>query len=212
MNRRKFLQAGAMSVVFTLNKTKASSEKSQYLSTPTEVEGPFYPINAQKDKDFDLTRIMGREHEAMGERISIVGSVFDLEGQPVEDAIIDLWQANAVGKYAHPFDPNPAPVDPNFQGWAIVPSGKAGEFRFKTIIPGAYPASGSWMRPPHIHFKVTKKGYVDLVTQMYFPEQPLNQVDKLLQRKSQKEQKLMIAQKSNDKPNSYSYRLFIEKL
>ena len=211
MNRRKFLKTGAMSILVACNQAKGSPEKLLHHPTPTEIEGPFYPINAQKDKDFDLTKIMGHEDDALGEHIYIIGSVFDLEDQPVEDALVDLWQANAAGKYAHPYDPNPAPIDPNFQGWAIVPSGKAGEFRFKTVMPGAYPASGSWMRPPHIHFKISKKGYVDLVTQMYFPGQPLNKVDKLLQRKNPVQQKLMIAKKDSEKPDTYYYRLFIEK-
>ena len=184
-----------MSILIACNQAKANPEKALNRPTPTEIEGPFYPLNAQKDKDFDLTKIAGHEREALGEHIYIAGSVYDLEGQPVEEAIVDIWQANAAGKYVHPHDPNPAPVDPHFQGWAIVPSGKAGEFRFKTVLPGAYPASARWMRPPHIHFKVTKKGYVDLITQMYFPEQPLNQIDKLLQRKSREEQELMIAKK-----------------
>ena len=211
MNRRKFLKTGAVSILIAGNQVKANPEKFLNRPTPTEIEGPFYPVNAQKDKDFDLTNIEGHEQKAIGEHIYIVGSVLDLEGQPVENALVDIWQANAAGKYAHPYDPNPAPVDPNFQGWAIVSSGKTGEFRFKTVLPGAYPASGNWMRPPHIHFKVSKKGYVDLVTQMYFPKQPLNQVDKLLQRKNQEEQKLMIAKKDSDKPDTYYYRLFIQK-
>ncbi len=212
MNRRKFLKSGATSILAAFSQAKGSPEsKSLNHPTPTEIEGPFYPVKAQKDKDFDLTKIKGHEHEAIGEHIYIVGSVFDLEGQPVEDALVDLWQANAAGKYAHPYDPNPAPIDANFQGWAIVPSGKDGKFRFKTVLPGAYPASDGWIRPPHIHFKVKKKGYVGLVTQMYFPEQPLNQVDKLLQRKSQEEQMLMIAKKVSDKPDTYYYRFVIEK-
>ena len=213
MNRRKFLITGATSILITASQAKGSRESLSLVRlTPPEIEGPFYPVRAQKDKDFDLTKIKGHEHKALGKHVNIVGSVFDSVGQPVENAIVDLWQANAAGKYSHPNDPNPAPTDQNFQGWAIVPSGKDGEFKFKTVLPGAYPAADGWMRPPHIHFKVTKEGYVDLVTQMYFPEHLLNEVDLLLQRKSQEEQKLMIAEKISSNPDSYYYRIVIEKI
>jgi protocatechuate 3,4-dioxygenase beta subunit len=87
------------------------------------------------------------------------GSVRDIDGQSVEDVTVDLWQANAAGRYRHPHDPNTAPLDEDFQGWAIVPSGKDGEFRFKTVFPGVYPAGEGWVRPPHIHFKVSKRGF-----------------------------------------------------
>jgi len=145
------------------------NSKTSRQPTPTESEGPFYPIVAQKDTDFDLTKVDGQEAEALGKHIIIQGSIFDTEGNPVEGATVDLWQANADGKYAHPHDSNPAPIDENFQGWAIVPSGVNGEFRFKTVLPGVYNVGGGWSRPPHIHFKVSKKGYIELVTQMYFP-------------------------------------------
>jgi len=108
-------------------------------ATPTESAGPFYPVVAQKDKDFDLTKVDGKEVDALGKHIVIHGSVVDTQGNPVEGATVDLWQANAAGKYAHPHDSNPAPIDENFQGWAIVPSGVNGDFRFKTVMPGIYP-------------------------------------------------------------------------
>lgn len=124
---------------------------------------------------------------------------------------VDVWQANAAGRYSHPHDSNPAPLDPNFQSWAIVPSGKNGKFRFKTVIPGAYPAEDGWTRPPHIHFKVSKRGFVELTTQMYFPNQELNDVDRLLQSNSPAEQKLMIAQQSESEPAIFRYQIVIEK-
>ena len=213
MNRRKFIKTGTLGVLLGANQAANSEEGTTYKHpTPGEIEGPFYPVIAQKDKDFDLTRIKGHESPAKGDHIFIRGSVFDTDGNPVEDAIVDLWQANTFGKYAHPHDPNPAPVDENFQGWAIVPSGKNGEFRFKTVLPGAYPASRGWVRPPHIHFKVSKRGYRELVTQMYFPGQSLNQLDRLLQRKSEAEQKLMIAKSDPDNTDTFIYQIVIEKI
>ncbi|MDB9468633.1 protocatechuate 3,4-dioxygenase [Dolichospermum circinale CS-539] len=179
--------------------------------TPGEIEGPFYPVFAQKDQDFDLTRIKGKQGVAKGKIIIIQGQVLDTDGQPLENATVDLWQANAAGRYRHPHDSNKAPLDPNFQGWAIVPSGKDGKFYFKTIYPGTYPASNTWQRPPHIHYKVSKKGYIELITQMYFPDHKLNDLDLLLNRKSKDERKLMIASKVRDKPETYQYNILLQK-
>jgi protocatechuate 3,4-dioxygenase, beta subunit len=177
--------------------------------TPAETEGPFYPVLAQKDMDFDLTRIDGREERAEGEVIEIRGRVLDSDGRPIEGATVDLWQANAAGKYNHPKDSSTKALDPNFQGWAIVPSGKDGGFRFKTVKPGAYPAAKDWDRPPHIHFKVTKFGFQPLTTQMYFPNHPLNAKDILLQRKNAEEQAMMIAKPSEDEDGVFIYDIIL---
>ena len=84
------------------------------------------------------------------------------------------------GRYTHPSDTNPAPLDPNFEGFAIQDTDAEGRYRFKTIKPGAYPANSNWMRPPHLHFDVTGK-VNRVITQMYFPGEPLNEKDLLLQ-------------------------------
>jgi protocatechuate 3,4-dioxygenase beta subunit len=136
----------------------------------------------------------GAADEALGSRIFIQSLVVDVNDQPIEDATVDLWQANAAGRYAHPRDSNPAPVDPNFQGWAIAPSGTEGEFRFNPIMPGAYPAARNWRRPPHIHFRIQKLGYEQLTTQMYFPGHELNNSDLLIARKQPREREAMIAE------------------
>ena len=212
MNRRKFISSGVLgSLAATGSTLGASSNENPLSPTPTDIEGPFYPIVAQKDKDFDLTHVEGKDGEAIGRKIVISGHVYDADGNPVEDATVDLWQANAAGKYRHPHDPNPAPLDDNFQGWAIVPSGKDGGFQFKTIFPGTYPAEDGWMRPPHIHFKITKRGFVELITQMYFPGEELNQKDLLFNKKSPEEQKLMIAEKTSDDPETFAYRIVLQK-
>jgi protocatechuate 3,4-dioxygenase beta subunit len=207
MNRRNFIKSGFVGGAFSL------FASSVYAASPTpeEIEGPFYPVLAQKDKDFDLTRIEGTQGVAKGKIIIMHGKILDTNGKPVEDAMIDLWQANAAGRYRHPRDPNKAPLDPNFQGWAIVPSGKGGKFRFKTIYPGSYPASPTWKRPPHIHYKVIKGGYVELITQMYFPGHELNGPDLLLRRKSKDERKLMIASRVQGNPETYEYNIVLKK-
>jgi protocatechuate 3,4-dioxygenase beta subunit len=179
--------------------------------TPPETEGPFYPLYPQKDKDFDLTQVQGRPGQARGRVITIQGLVLDTEGRAIEDATVELWQANAAGRYRHPSDRNTAPLDPNFQGWAIVKSGREGRFQFRTIFPGSYPASAEWMRPPHIHFKVSKRGFAGLTTQMYFPGQKLNDSDLLLMQKSDAEAARMIATRAEDTVETYVYQIVLAK-
>lgn len=208
MKRRDFIKRGL--VGGTLGLITGTSYAAR--PTPAEIKGPFYPVLAQKDKDFDLTRIQGQPDVAQGAMIVIQGRVVDTDGKPVEDATVDLWQANAAGRYSHPHDSNKAPLDANFQGWAIVPSGKDGRFRFKTIYPGSYPASDTWVRPPHIHFKVSKRGYVELVTQMYFPGEKLNDLDLLLGRKSRDERGLMTAARIGGEPEIYEFNIVVERV
>lgn len=210
-SRRKFLKAGLAGSVLGYSTVAWGDYLSKWNPTPSEIKGPFYPITPQKDKDFDLTQVEGKNGTAAGDVIWIEGQILDTTGAAVEDASVELWQSNAAGRYSHPHDSNPAPLDPNFQGWAIVPSGKNGAFRFKTIMPGSYPASENWTRPPHIHFKVGKLGYVELITQMYFPGNPLNGEDLLLKRKGIEEQKLMVALKIKQDPTTFRFQMVMEK-
>ncbi|WP_297745604.1 protocatechuate 3,4-dioxygenase [Nitrosomonas sp.] len=214
LSRRKLLKwsmAGGIVGAFT---AKGSLAKA-LMPTPPEVEGPFYPVTPQDDKDYDLTRVKGRNSVAEGKHIIVRGSVLDIQGQPVPHATVEIWQANAKGRYRHPRDPNPAPLDANFQGWAIVTADEHGEFRFKTVMPGAYPASRNWMRPPHIHFKVFNKGYANLTTQMYFPDEALNETDLLFNEKKPAERLLMIARKRGQSETEgldiYEYAIVIRK-
>jgi len=205
-SRRRFIKHSIISasLVATCNAALAAQV------TPDEIKGPFYPITPQKDQDFDLTQVEGKVSVAQGEVVMIQGRVLDTTGQSIENATVDIWQANAAGRYNHPHDENPAPLDPNFQGWAIVQSGQQGGFKFKTIVPGAYPVSAQWKRPPHIHFKVSKVGYQEVITQMYFPGHELNQVDKLLQGKSTDEQKMMTAQADKEQPSGLIYKIILK--
>lgn len=208
-SRRNFLKVGFVGgIVGWITNSDAASNVAP---TPPEIEGPFRPITAQKDVDFDLTQIEGRDGVAKGKMIALEVVVFDTAAKPIEDATVELWQANSAGRYAHPHDSNKAPLDPNFQGWAIVASGKDGGLKFKTIYPGTYPAADDWTRPPHIHFKVSKLGYVELVTQMYFPDEPLNEKDLLLRRKKPDERKLMIAEAIEAQIPTYRFAIVLEK-
>jgi len=148
--------------------------------TPGEILGPFYPVLKRPDEVADLTTVPGKPGRATGQVIHVMGRVFNAEGQPVRGARVELWQANAHGRYTHLSDTNPAPLDPNFEGFAVQNSDAEGRYRFKTIKPGAYPATANWMRPPHLHFEITGK-INRVITQMYFPGEPLNDKDILLQ-------------------------------
>ena len=146
--------------------------------TPQEMLGPFYPAHPLPDHDFDLTRIRGRSGRARGEIIEIVGRVLQLDGRPVRHASIEVWQANAAGKYRHPDDINPAPIDPDFQGYARLVSGEDGGFRVLTVKPGSYPAPIG-IRTPHVHLEIRSREF-RLATQIYFTGEPLNAADPLL--------------------------------
>ena len=147
--------------------------------TPEQIMGPFYPVLKPLDRDSDLTRIVGKRGHAQGQVIHLTGRVTKSKGEPVRGARMEIWQANAKGRYDHPGDINPAPLDPNFQGFGVGFTDAQGRYRFKTIKPAAYqidPLNPGNVRTPHIHFDVTgRKGR--LVTQMYFPDEPLNEQD-----------------------------------
>ncbi len=129
----------------------------------------------------DLTWVRGRSERAEGEVVHVRGRVLDEQCQPIEGALVEIWQANKWGRYDHELDAgNPRPMDPNFQSWAELRTGPDGRYGFKTIKPGAYPVGEEgWIRPPHIHFKVSRRGYHELITQMYFEGEPLNEPDRL---------------------------------
>lgn len=196
LSRRKFLRLGLVGSAASITFAGNNAAGSLLPFTPAEAEGPFYPVTPQEDKDEDLTQIKGHHTPAEGEPIYVAGQVMNHQGQPLANANVEIWQANAKGRYRHPRDPNPAPIDSHFQGWAIIKTDVQGHFRFKTIKPGAYPASAQWIRPPHIHFKISKEHYQELITQMYFPDQSLNETDLLLQHKKPAERSLMIAKRS----------------
>jgi len=201
-SRRQFLRGGTLAgAAFGV----AAAGQSLLKVTPSHTEGPFYPIVEQDDKDSDLTMYGDSEAPANGETITVKGLVLDDLNQPIANAVVDVWQANAAGRYAHEQDSNPAPLDPNFQGWAIIKTDDDGRFRFKTVKPGAYPVSESWTRPPHIHFKVSRRGYKEITTQMYFDGEPLNTVDRLLNQLPDDLQSTLIAtRKSKDEPFQFN--------
>lgn len=147
--------------------------------TPPQILGPFYPLCERPDLAGDLARPGDSAAEARGQLIHVRGRVLDRFGMPVRHARIEVWQANAAGKYRHPSDANPAPLDPNFTGFARFTTDPSGCYGFRTIKPGGYRTAEGDMRPPHIHFAVDGK-FDRLVTQLYFVGEADNQTDRWL--------------------------------
>jgi len=140
----------------------------------TEVTGPLLGEDRVGPLDHDLTR--GGEGQPLGERIIVHGRVLEDDGRPVRDTLVEVWQANAAGRYAHTADRHPAPLDPSFEGAGRCLTDGEGRYRFVTVRPGAYPwgnHDNAW-RPAHIHFSLFGRAFAQrLVTQMYFPGDPL---------------------------------------
>ena len=140
----------------------------------SELTGPVYGSGALGETDSDLTR----QHagEPLGERITVTGRVLGSDGKPVSGQLVEIWQANAAGRYRHAVDTHDAPLDPNFSGCGRCLTGDDGTYRFTTVLPGAYPWGNhpnAW-RPKHIHFSLFGQAFPErLVTQMYFPGDPL---------------------------------------
>jgi protocatechuate 3,4-dioxygenase beta subunit len=140
----------------------------------TEITGPLLGSERVGELDYDLTR--QHDDEPLGQRIIVHGQVRDGDGRPVRDTLLEVWQANSAGRYRHAIDRWPAPLDPNFTGLGRTLTDTEGRYRFVTVRPGAYPwgnHDNAW-RPAHIHFSVFGRAFIQrLVTQMYFPDDPL---------------------------------------
>lgn len=142
--------------------------------TPPQTAGPFYPRIKPKDSDADLSVNSRQGGRASGDVIDITGRILSARGGPIENAVVEIWQADAGGQYL-----NQRNAEAAFQGYGAVNAGRSGSYRFRTIRPGAY-GSGSFQRTPHIHFRVVTEAGQELVTQMYFPGQALNETDVVL--------------------------------
>ena len=162
------------------------------IATPAETEGPFFPVDTNVERDADMTRLAGRAERAAGQAIKMRGRVLGLDGRPISSARVEVWQANAAGRYAHPGDSgNTAPLDPNFQGYALVETGPDGGFSVTSIKPGAYLVSNLGQRTPHLHWMIVA-GARRLTTQSYFPGEPLNEVDFVIRAMSEPVRQLIV--------------------
>src|SRR3954453_3412057 len=149
--------------------------------TAAELSGPSGLLRRLAPVRGDLAGYGDRR--ATGQLILVPARVVDEGGSPVPGAVVEVWHCNAAGKYIHPNDSNDAPADPNFYGAARLVAGESGLVELRTIKPGAYPVpdTGGWWRPPHIHFSVWGRVWLSrLVTQMFFPGEPLNDSDYIL--------------------------------
>jgi protocatechuate 3,4-dioxygenase beta subunit len=146
--------------------------------TLTEITGPLFGHGKLQPGEDDLSIENGEE--AQGQRIFVSGRVLDEDGRPVPRTLVEIWQCNAAGRYRHPIDQHPAPLDPNFVGQGRVVTSDEGEYKFTTIKPGAYPWGNHYnaWRPAHIHFSLFGPAFVTrVITQMYFPDDPLFSFD-----------------------------------
>jgi protocatechuate 3,4-dioxygenase beta subunit len=131
----------------------------------------------------DLSRAATNGPRALGQLIRVAGRVTDEDGSPAAGVVMEIWQANAAGKYVHAMDDHVAPIDPNFTGQGRLVTDEEGCYEVFTIKPGGYPVlySGWWWRPPHIHFSILGRSWMNrFITQMFFPGEPLNETDLLL--------------------------------
>jgi protocatechuate 3,4-dioxygenase, beta subunit len=169
--------------------------------TVSEVTGPGPAVSVTVREDADLTSNAGTGLEAIGERIIVTGRLLNDDGEPIRRGLVEVWQANAAGRYLHKRDTHGAPLDPNFTGIGRCLTDANGVYRFVTIRPGAYPwgnHDNAW-RPPHIHFSVLGSTLASrLVTQMYFPGDPLLDLDPIFNSVPADGQERLIARYAHD--------------
>lgn len=151
--------------------------------TPALTAGPFYPRTHLPEVDADLGQLDGHARRALGEPFVLDLLVLDARGRPLPAVAVELWQANAGGRYAHPSDTDASgPLDPDFQGYARLVTDAEGRLRVRSVLPGAY-GDGGFRRTPHLHLIFRGTG-TQLTTQMFFPDQPLNAGDFIYRRLS----------------------------
>jgi protocatechuate 3,4-dioxygenase beta subunit len=146
--------------------------------TLTEITGPVFTNGWTGPQTTDLTK--QHKAEPIGERMILAGRILEEDGKPVPHTLVEIWQANSAGRYVHPGDSHPAPLDPNFTGRGDIVTNDKGEFRFLSVIPGAYPWRNTYnaWRAKHVHFSVFGPAFATrIITQMYFPGDPLLDLD-----------------------------------
>ena len=202
MSRRTFAGAGLASAgLLCAGSARALVDKVPTAESPM---GPFFPIVRPADADADLTWVKGRSARAAGQVIEIAGRVFDVKGNPIPGATLELWQANAAGRYDHPSDIATAALDPNFQGYATIRADAKGQWRIVTIKPGGYD-SPIGHRPPHIHFDMRSEK-TRSIAQLYFPEEAEgNAKDTLYKALTPAEAATSLAARNASDPNKYTW-------
>jgi protocatechuate 3,4-dioxygenase, beta subunit len=205
ISRRTFAGAGIAAAGLVLaTGVRASQLKPLTAESPM---GPFFPLDVPADSDADLTWLKGHSQRASGQVIEISGRVLDLKGNPIAGARLDLWQANAAGRYAHPADIAKAPLDPHFQGFASIVSDSKGDWRITTIKPAGYD-SPIGNRPPHVHFDVRGKSHRN-VAQLYFPEDAEGNAKDMLYKALGEQAGTSLAVRNAGDPNKYLWDIVL---
>ncbi len=144
--------------------------------TPSQTVGPYLHMGLVRE----VQNIVAGE-DTEGERVRVEGRVLDGEGQPISDALIEIWQANAHGRYNHPEDTQDKPLDPNFKGFGRAPTDKDGAYWFETVKPGPVPGPGNALQAPHLNVTVFARGMLlHAITRIYFSDEAANEVDPVL--------------------------------
>lgn len=168
-------RAGRRGVLAVLGFLGVAGRAAAAIPTPEQTAGPFYPPPNQRpqDTDWDLVKVEGRVREAGGEVMHLSGQVLDRNGAPLADALVEIWQCDANGRYHHVGDrSSERPLDEAFQGYGAIRTDAEGRYRFRTIRPVPYPG-----RTPHIHARVVPRDGGELITQIYLEDHPLNRKD-----------------------------------
>ena len=180
--RREFLTGiTAVSAATIVSSTLQNQALARILSTPPQTEGPFYPVLKPLDQDADLTMVGNSGKRAAGDLLLVQGQVLTPNDSPVTNALVEIWQTNAWGRYQDRRDRSDMPWDPNFQGYGHVTTDANGAYAFRTIRPAGY-GQGYFRRTPHIHFRISGRQFDRLTTQMYFAGEPENANDGPLNR------------------------------
>ncbi len=177
-------------------------------ATTSQTVGPFFSIGLTR-----LRRVELAGPGASGERVTIAGCVLDGDGKPVPDAILEIWQANCHGRYAHPEDDQKKPLDPAFQGYGRILVDESGRFSFSTIKPGAVPGPNGKLQAPHIAVSVFARGLLRrLVTRIYFPEEPANAADFILHLVEPERRATLIARRDANRTGTLQWNVILQGL
>lgn len=164
------------------------------IPTGSQTVGPFFAIGFAP-----MYRAEIAPAGVAGERVAVTGRVVDGDGKPVPDAVVEVWQADAEGRYPHPEDPRAADVDPRFRGFGRVPTDGDGVFRFTTVKPGRVPGPGDRPQAPHLVISIFMRGLLKrLATRMYFPGDPANAMDPVLELVDPARRATLIAARGDD--------------
>jgi protocatechuate 3,4-dioxygenase, alpha subunit len=177
------------------------------IPTPSQTVGPFFHLGLDRPQWSDLT-----VDNPAGERIAITGRVLDGDGRPVPDAMIEIWQANAAGRYDHPEDRQDKPLDPHFRGFGRVATDAEGGFRITTIKPGPVPGRGNALQAPHLNLAIFARGLLrHLYTRLYFADEKANAGDPLLSAiDDERVRRTLLAHRDGGDPALYRFDIVLQ--